>query len=300
MLYGANVIHFLGSGRQDSGHGPGLVDALPVAVARSVAPGPGSPPPSVATDVSFPLIPEVAIKRPGKELMRYLPQVVVATLLVAVLPVAAVWLLRSEGIVRSPWIGLGLAMALSTLLSWGGCAYWQRSKGSGDVLFSELLIWGWLQRLRAQRQLANAVQLLGPLATTQDGGPEKRPVNQQHQLLRRLAAALEAEDRYTRGHSDRVARYATRIARTLGLSRHDVETVRAAALVHDVGKLLIAPELLDKATRLTDAEFEVIKRHPVDGADMVVVLRNSELTAIVRHHHERLGACRRSGCGDRL
>ena len=67
-----------------------------------------------------------------------------------------------------------------------------------------------------------------------------------------------------------------------------METVRAAALVHDVGKLLIAPELLDKTTRLTDAEFEVIKRHPVDGADMVVGLGNDDLTAIVRHHHERL------------
>ena len=66
-------------------------------------------------------------------------------------------------------------MALSTLMSWVGCAYWQRSKGSGDLLFSELLAWGWLQRLRAQRQLANAVQLLGPVATAGAACP-RRPV----------------------------------------------------------------------------------------------------------------------------
>ena len=229
-----------------------------------------------------------AVLRRDQSLTRYLPQVVVTTLLVAVLPVVAAWALRSGGVIASPWICLLLAAALSIALSWVGCGIWKRSKGSGDLLFSELLVWGWVQRWRAQRQLANAVELLG-LSQAADGvRVGEQSVDRQQQLLRQVAAALEAEDRYTRGHSDRVARYATRIAHELNLPRRDIEIVRAAALVHDVGKLRIAPEILDKPTRLTDAEFDVIKRHPVDGAALVAGLGNDDLTAIVRHHHERI------------
>src|SRR5438105_9534984 len=71
----------------------------------------------------------------------YLPQVFIATAFVAIAPVVAVWELRSWGVITSPWIGLFLAMALSTAASTIGCAYWKRRKGSGDLLFSELLIW---------------------------------------------------------------------------------------------------------------------------------------------------------------
>lgn len=224
--------------------------------------------------------------RPGRSLTRYLPQVALATLLVSVTPVVVVWLLRSAGAI-GPWTGLVLAMGLSTALSWFGCAYWKRSKGSGDLLFSELLVWGWLRRWRAERRLASAVELLG-LVQSNGGRPAGWSVDRQEELLRALASALEAEDRYTRGHSDRVACYAGSIAREMGLSSGEVEAVRAAALVHDVGKLRIPAEVLNKPTRLTDAEFDLIKRHPVDGAEMVASLGNKELTSVVLHHHERL------------
>ena len=221
-----------------------------------------------------------------ESLTRYLPQVAVATLLVAVLPVVVTWLLRSGGVIGS-WACLVLAMGLSTALSWVGCAYWKRSRGSGDLLFSELLVWGWLRRWRAERRLASAVELLGLLKSDRQR-PVGWSVNRQEELLRALAAALEAEDRYTRGHSDRVARYAGSIARKMGLLDAEVEAVRAAALVHDVGKLRIPAEVLNKPTRLTDAEFDLIKRHPVDGAEMVASLGNDELTSVVLHHHERM------------
>ncbi len=224
--------------------------------------------------------------RPGRSLTRYLPQVALATLLVSVTPVVVVWLLRSAGAI-GPWTGLVLAMGLSTALSWFGCAYWKRSKGSGDLLFSELLVWGWLRRWRAERRLASAVELLG-LVQSNGGRPAGWSVDRQEELLRALASALEAEDRYTRGHSDRVACYAGSVAREMGLSSGEVEAVRAAALVHDVGKLRIPAEVLNKPTRLTDAEFDLIKRHPVDGAEMVASLGNKELTSVVLHHHERL------------
>ncbi len=262
--------------------------APPIAAIELGAPDPEPSlrPPSRRSGTSR--VPEITVDRTGKSLTHYLPQVAVATLLVAISPVVAVWLLRSADVIRSPWICLVLAMVLSTFLSRAGCAYWKRSKGSGDLLFSELLIWGWLGRWRAERKLTSAVELLGLVPTDRSLHLGEQPVERQQQLLRQLAAALEAEDRYTRGHSDRVARQAARIAQKMGLSKREVDTIRAAALVHDVGKLRIAPEILNKPSRLTDAEFEVVKRHPVDGAEMVRGLRNDELTAIVRHHHERM------------
>ena len=135
----------------------------------------------------------------------------------------------------------------------------------------------------------NAVELLGLSQPEQSAKLEgEGSAARLEQLLRQVAEALEAEDRYTRGHSDRVARYAESIARKMGLSAQAVRTIRAAALVHDVGKLRVPLDVLNKPGKLTDEEFALIKRHPVDGAEMVTGLQNDELTAIVRHHHERL------------
>jgi hypothetical protein len=78
------------------------------------------------------------------------------------------------------------------------------------------------------------------------------------------------------------------IAKKLGLPAADVAKVRLAAAVHDVGKLVVPLDILNKPSRLTDAEFEVIKRHAPVGADMVRPIGDEELTEIVAHHHERL------------
>ena len=78
------------------------------------------------------------------------------------------------------------------------------------------------------------------------------------------------------------------IARGMGLPSEEVARVRAAAAVHDVGKLRTPKEILNKPGRLTNEEFDAIKRHSVDGAEMVAPLGDPALTVIVRHHHERL------------
>ena len=74
----------------------------------------------------------------------------------------------------------------------------------------------------------------------------------------------------------------------MGLSDDDVARVRAAGAMHDVGKVHTPIGILRKPDNLSDAEYEIVKRHPVDGAEMVAVLHDDELTAMVRHHHERL------------
>lgn len=76
--------------------------------------------------------------------MRYLPHVVAATALVAVAPAVAVWWLRAQGAISSPYAGIAVAMGLSLVISCGASACWQRRRGSGDLVFSELLLWGWL------------------------------------------------------------------------------------------------------------------------------------------------------------
>ena len=106
-------------------------------------------------------------------------------------------------------------------------------------------------------------------------------------LLKQLGAALDAQDPYLDGHSRRVARYTATVARRMGLPDEQVKRIRAAAAVHDVGKLRVPQELLRKATPLSDEEFEAVMRHPEEGAEMVSCLGDDELTEIVRHHHER-------------
>ena len=150
------------------------------------------------------------------------------------------------------------------------------------------MLWGWLRRWRLERRLGDAVALLG-LDTK--GVPERSDEldpETRIKALKRLASALEARDPYTHGHSRRVARYSTMIAKKLGVPAADVAKVRLAATVHDVGKLVVPLAILNKPGRLTDEEFGVIKRHAPVGADMVSPIGDEELTQIVAHHHERL------------
>jgi putative nucleotidyltransferase with HDIG domain len=212
-----------------------------------------------------------------------LPQVALATTAVVVLPVVVVWLLIGEGLISSPWLCVGLALALSLAASIAGSAYWKRRDGHGDLLFSELLVWGWLYRLRTERRLTAAVELLGLAGPPTTDGPLERT----EQALRQLAASLEAQDPYTAGHSRRVALHAAMIARRMGLPRRGIAKVRTAAAIHDIGKLRIPSDVLNKPGPLTEDEFELVKRHAVDGAEIVSSLGDPEITAMVRHHHER-------------
>lgn len=209
-----------------------------------------------------------------------------ATLAVVVLPAVAV---SFVGTLASPWLvalSLLLAMAISLAVASVGAAIWARQPGSRDMVFADLMLWGWLRRARAERRLAEARGVLGAGAAGLDAAqlsPDRRC-----KLLQQLAAQLEAKDSYTLGHSRRVTRHSERIARELGLPDDEVARIRLAASVHDVGKVRTPREVLTKPGRLTDSEYEVVKQHVVDGADMVAGLGDPGVTALVRYHHERL------------
>ena len=106
--------------------------------------------------------------------------------------------------------------------------------------------------------------------------------------IRALAAALDARDPYTAGHSERVSVVSVAIGRQLGLAAEAVEIVRLGALLHDIGKIGIPDDVLRKPGRLTAAEYDTIKQHPVLGA---IILRSVPFLArhleIVELHHER-------------
>jgi putative nucleotidyltransferase with HDIG domain len=215
---------------------------------------------------------------------RYLPHVALATTAVAVMPVAVVWWLRSRGSITSAWTAVILAAMLSLLASLVGSAYWKRRRGPRDLLFRELLVWGWLRRVRMERQLTKAMELL---RSHRELRGDVRSPDEKFSILSQLAVALEAQDAYTDGHSRRVAAHAVIVARRMGLTSGDVSRLRAAAAIHDIGKVRVPRDVLDKPGTLTTPEFELVKRHAEEGAEIVACLGDPELTASVRHHHER-------------
>jgi len=107
--------------------------------------------------------------------------------------------------------------------------------------------------------------------------------------LLELVAALSRHDRITRGHSERVRAYAQMIGEEMGLSATEVDRLRWAALIHDVGKLRTPVEILNKPGTLTDDEYEIVKRHPMDGAELAAPLASwlgEAMPAVVQHHEK--------------
>jgi putative two-component system response regulator len=106
--------------------------------------------------------------------------------------------------------------------------------------------------------------------------------------IKSLAYALEAKDEYTKGHSDRVTDIAMDIAIELGIDGGTVEKIRLAGLLHDIGKIGLREEVLNKPGRLTDAEFDHVKTHPDTGERILKpIIGDQEILLMVRHHHER-------------
>jgi HD-GYP domain-containing protein (c-di-GMP phosphodiesterase class II) len=108
-------------------------------------------------------------------------------------------------------------------------------------------------------------------------------------VIRSMINAIDAKDSYTCGHSDRVAEFSRLIARELSLTDAQCEEVYMSGLLHDVGKIGVPDYVLKKPGRLTDAEFELIKQHPVIGYEILKHLENlSYVLPGVLHHHEAM------------
>lgn len=105
-----------------------------------------------------------------------------------------------------------------------------------------------------------------------------------------LAGAIDAKDPYTKGHSTSVSRFSEALARAINLPEEEVERIKLGALLHDVGKIGIPETVLKKEGPLSDDEWQIMKQHPVIGAEKVLYPNPSlrDLIPIVKYHHERI------------
>jgi HD-GYP domain-containing protein (c-di-GMP phosphodiesterase class II) len=107
--------------------------------------------------------------------------------------------------------------------------------------------------------------------------------------IRMLAAAIDEKDPYTRGHSDRVAKYSVMVGQQLGLSPEELDKLRISALLHDVGKIGVDDRVLKKPGALTAEEFQIMKQHPSKGANIMrPVAQLKEMLPGIELHHEHV------------
>ncbi|MFN2587527.1 MAG: HD-GYP domain-containing protein [Actinomycetota bacterium] len=218
----------------------------------------------------------------------FLPHALAATAAVVGVPVGAVALLLAApgGKPATTAVAL-LAVGVSIGVFLIGSRLWSKHSDSGDIAFGDLMIWGWLRRRSAEARLADNTRLLGLDLSGHPTEAVEISREQQVQVLRDLTAALESKDPYTHGHSRRVERHCLRTGAAMGLSVEQIEDLRKAAALHDVGKIRIPDRVLRKPSQLTIEERALVEEHVVVGAWMVSSVGDAEVIAGVRHHHER-------------
>lgn len=160
----------------------------------------------------------------------------------------------------------------------------------GDNVFGWLAAFNHVEDREFGTIEANLLSSVGALLGIHSGNRDL--YRQQSELLanivRALVSAIDAKDPYTSGHSDRVARYAVRIALEMRVNPKLLNTIYMSGLLHDVGKIGIDDNVLRKAGRLTDAEFEHIKKHPELGYKILADIKQlSDVLPAVLHHHEQ-------------
>jgi PAS domain S-box-containing protein len=143
------------------------------------------------------------------------------------------------------------------------------------------------QFTEADRQIAEGFKTLVNAYLNQKRLRELSEDFHQHIVLA-ITGMLEIHDQYTRGHSENVARMARAVGRSFGLSEGTLSDTYWAGMVHDIGKILIGDEVLNKVDPLTDEEYRIIRQHPVWGYETLRASKPLEKIArYVRHHHER-------------
>ena len=214
-----------------------------------------------------------------RPLRSYLPHSIAATVVVLAPPLLVLWVCTSFIYFEIPVLAVILmAMSMGFVTAGVAAGIWEHRPGASEISFSELLLWSWYRLQKADERLAESHRRLSEV----DSSPEE-----QLAVLRELSDALESKDPYTRGHSSRVERHSFNIAVALGLSLKEIEVLRKAASLHDVGKMRIPNSVLHKPGKLDDEERALIEEHPVLGAWMVASIGDEHIVRTVRHHHER-------------
>jgi putative nucleotidyltransferase with HDIG domain len=183
-----------------------------------------------------------------------------------------------------------VVLAAGRILRRSAFDIWAEAAGIELKQTAAIYVAGYLLAVLSNGRPVLALVMMGPIAALQ------LALNRSAQLREQTVAAVESmadvvdrRDPYTFQHSQDVAAYAVRTARRLHLPDRDVEMIRLAARVHDLGKIAVPDAVLHKEGRLTDEEFALMKKHPQDGADILAKFpeyrRGREL---VLAHHERV------------
>lgn len=107
-------------------------------------------------------------------------------------------------------------------------------------------------------------------------------------IIRALASTVDAKDHYTLGHSQKVSEFSVLIAEELGMSEKEIEIIKYAGLLHDIGKIAIPDDIIKKPSKFNDRDYEIAKKHPVIGAKIIKEIESlAPMVPIVLHHHER-------------
>ncbi len=218
----------------------------------------------------------------------FLPYSVAATLAVLAFPSSILFSLLLLTEPNPPVLLCSvISIALSSLASVIGARLWQKHPRSNEISFGDLMIWSYWTRRRAEARLKRGTSALGLDRRGTPVGDQSLNRADQIRVLHDLNEALESKDPYTRGHSRRVERHVFRMANTMGLSVHDIEDLRLAASLHDVGKIRVPDHILRKPGELTHQEYRVMQDHPSVGAWMLSYVGNQDVIEAVRYHHER-------------
>lgn len=163
-----------------------------------------------------------------------------------------------------------------------GVAEWAGELGAGDLIAAADAAL-YRAKVAGRDRVVRSDRV--PAPTERSEGPS---VNAQALVaLRALARAVDAKDPSTHRHSSRVALLAERLAEEIGWPAEDLRRIADAAVLHDVGKLLVSDDILAKPGPLTDAEFAEVMRHPAAGAEIASEVLDADQTSWIRHHHER-------------
>lgn len=111
-----------------------------------------------------------------------------------------------------------------------------------------------------------------------------------HETIQAFAAAIDAKDAYTRNHSHRVAKYSVAVARELGWDEHDLEGIYVAGYLHDVGKIIVSSDILNKKEALSDRELRELRSHSMLSYTIIsrIKLPWRDVLHMIKHHHERV------------
>jgi HD-GYP domain-containing protein (c-di-GMP phosphodiesterase class II) len=192
------------------------------------------------------------------------------------------------------WISIALAVAiLAAIVFASGIARPVRALAERT---REIANGNYHQRveLKTHNEIGELAENFNAMSGAIEGAVEqlRKAAHENHLLfinsVRMLAAAIDAKDPYTRGHSERVARYSIGIGKNLGLGEQEMRNLRISALLHDVGKIGIDDRILRKPGALSDDEFEVMKGHPAKGAAIMSgVAQLIDIIPGMKYHHEK-------------